>query len=91
MSSYRIWASQIPCDGFKMVVMQTQIRDVRAEDSTGCARSTSGEPSFLSDWKSIAEYVGKGVRTVQRWEVQLGLPLRRTHPGRPKSGVMAVL
>jgi ribulose 1,5-bisphosphate carboxylase large subunit-like protein len=30
------------------------------------------------------------VRTVQRWEVHLGLPVRRTHPGRPKSGVMAV-
>ncbi len=31
---------------------------------------------ILSTWKEIAQYVGKGVRTVQRWE-QLGLPVRR--------------
>src|SRR4051812_24196274 len=31
----------------------------------------------LSSWKEIAQYLGKSVRTVQRWEEQLGLPLRR--------------
>ncbi len=37
------------------------------------------EPSrttFLNGWKEIAMYVGRGVRTVQRWEA-LGLPVRR--------------
>jgi hypothetical protein len=43
---------------------------------------------LLSDWKQIARYLGKGVRTVQRWERDLGLPVRRTHKG-PKSGVVA--
>jgi hypothetical protein len=31
----------------------------------------------LSSWKEIAAYVGKGVRTVQRWERDLGFPVRR--------------
>ncbi len=32
---------------------------------------------LLNSWKEIAEYVGRGVRTVQRWERELGLPVRR--------------
>jgi hypothetical protein len=31
----------------------------------------------LNSWKEIAAYLGKGVRTVQRWEGQMGLPVRR--------------
>lgn len=31
----------------------------------------------FTSWKEIAAYLGKGVRTVQRWEVQLGLPIHR--------------
>lgn len=31
----------------------------------------------LNSWKEIAAYLGKGVRTVQRWETHLGLPVRR--------------
>lgn len=33
--------------------------------------------SVLSGWKEIASYLGKGVRTVQRYENHLGLPVRR--------------
>ena len=29
----------------------------------------------FSSWKEIAAYLGKGVRTVQRWEAVLGLPV----------------
>ena len=36
-----------------------------------------GNPQILSSWKEIAQFLGKGVRTVQRWEVTLGLPVRR--------------
>ena len=32
---------------------------------------------LLTSWKEIAAYFGKGVRTVQRWERELGLPVRR--------------
>lgn len=32
---------------------------------------------ILSSWKEIAQYMGKGVRTVQRWERCAGLPVHR--------------
>ena len=32
---------------------------------------------ILSGWKQIASHLGKGVRTVQRYERELGLPIRR--------------
>ena len=32
---------------------------------------------ILSGWKDIANYLGKGVRTVQRYQRGLGLPVRR--------------
>lgn len=31
---------------------------------------------ILNGWKEVANYMGRGVRTVQRWE-KLGLPLHR--------------
>jgi len=36
--------------------------------------------AVLSSWKEIASYLGKGVRTVQRWERELDLPVRRPKP-----------
>jgi len=33
--------------------------------------------AVLSSWKHIAAYLGRGRRTVQRWEKELGLPVRR--------------
>src|ERR1700749_1389626 len=45
-------------------------------------------PQFLSGWKEIATYLGKGVRTVQRYERQLGLPIRRP-AGKPMGSVIA--
>jgi hypothetical protein len=37
----------------------------------------TSQPELLTSWKEIANYLGKGVRTVQRWELQFGLPVRR--------------
>lgn len=37
----------------------------------------AGASDRLNSWKEIATYLGKGVRTVQRWEAQMGLPVRR--------------
>jgi hypothetical protein len=34
---------------------------------------------LLTSWKEIAQYAGKSVRTVQRWETNLGFPVRRAH------------
>jgi len=53
--------------------------------------SASGAPEVpagpvqLNGWKEIAAYVGRSVRTVQRWEKDFGLPVRRFGLSRPES------
>jgi hypothetical protein len=47
------------------------------------------EAKALTSWSEIANYLGKGVRTVQRWEQELGLPIRRSS-GAPKHAVLAL-
>jgi hypothetical protein len=44
--------------------------------------------SILNSWKEIANYLGRGVRTVQRWERDLGLPVHRPK-GKDRSAVLA--
>ena len=44
---------------------------------------------LLNSWKEIASYLGRGVRTVQRWETELQLPVRRPHL-RKRTGVTAL-
>lgn len=41
---------------------------------------------LLTSWKEIAIHLGKSVRTVQRWERELGLPVRR--PGQHPTGIV---
>ena len=55
------------------------------------ARRTPAMPeaAVFSSWKEIAVYLAKGVRTVQRWEHEYGLPVRRCANGAKKSGVIA--
>jgi hypothetical protein len=48
----------------------------------------SQQAVLLTSWKEVASYLGKGVRTVQRWEVRLGMPVRR--PNNSKSGIIQV-
>lgn len=45
-------------------------------------------PQILGGWKEIANYLGKGVRTVQRYERELGLPVRRA-AGKSGASVIA--
>jgi hypothetical protein len=42
-------------------------------------------PNILTSWKEIGQYLGKGVRTVQRWEREAGLPVRRQVTPSPHS------
>jgi hypothetical protein len=46
-------------------------------------------PQCLHTWKEIAGYLDCGVRTVQRWEEQLALPVRRAD-GKNRSHVLAI-
>lgn len=43
---------------------------------------------ILNSWKEIASYLGRGVRTTQRYEQKLGLPVHRP-AGRERSAVVA--
>jgi len=43
------------------------------------------EDRKLDSWKEIADYFQRGVRTVQRWERDLGLPVHRISGSRSKS------
>jgi hypothetical protein len=47
-------------------------------------------PVVLTCWKDIAQYMGKGVRTVQRWEREFALPIRRPNGATGKSTIMAL-
>lgn len=47
---------------------------------------SSQRAAVLGSWKEIAAYLGKGVRTVQRWERQFGLPVRR--PNGRREGIV---
>jgi hypothetical protein len=50
-------------------------------------REVPAEHEFFSGWKEIADYLRKGVRTVQRYERELQLPIHR--PAR-KSGASVI-
>ena len=48
----------------------------------------NNQNEILSGWKEIARYLDRGVRTVQRYEHELGLPTRRIS-GHRRGSVMA--
>ena len=45
--------------------------------SDGPPPKDGSERRRLDSWKEIAAYLGRGIRTVQRWEREEGLPVRR--------------
>ena len=49
----------------------------------------AAEIHILTGWKEISRYLDRGIRTVQRWEVELGLPIRRPAGG-SRSSVLAI-
>jgi CheY-like chemotaxis protein len=51
--------------------------------------SHGGNSSVLNSWKEIARYLGRGVRTVQRWELDCSLPVHRPK-GRARSATLAL-
>jgi hypothetical protein len=52
-------------------------------------RAEMARSEILTSWKDIARHLGKSVRTVQRWESELGLPVRRPQGVNHKSSVVA--
>jgi tetratricopeptide (TPR) repeat protein len=47
-----------------------------------------GKGTRLNSWKEVATYLGKGERTVKRWEIERGLPAYRI-PGGGRASVYA--
>lgn len=60
----------------------------RPESPSARRDSTIPERRILNSWKEIAAHLGRGVRTVQRWEAQLELPVHRP-AGKEHSAVIA--
>jgi tetratricopeptide (TPR) repeat protein len=48
-----------------------------AREEQTVVTSTGIHPTKLNSWKEIANYLQREVRTVQRWEKEVGLPVRR--------------
>jgi hypothetical protein len=46
------------------------------------------DPDLLDGWKAVADYLGKSVRTAQRWRNELGLPVHKPS-GREGENVFA--
>jgi len=59
---------------------------IKPESDGGAVPSSDHEAKLLGSWKEIAAYLGKGVRTVQRWEHEFGLPVSR-----PKKALKGVV
>ena len=60
-----------------IVVIPTERNGILQMSETNSVPAAPGKKRFLNTWKEIATYMGRGVRTVQRWERELGLPVRR--------------
>ncbi len=58
-------------------------------EATSVADSPQRNSEILNSWKEIAVYLKRGVRTVQRWELDLGLPVHRPR-GKQRSAVVAI-
>jgi hypothetical protein len=58
-------------------------------DSLTVSGKNAGNREVFSGWKDIANYLGKGVRTVQRYERTLRLPIRRP-AGKYSGSVLAI-
>jgi hypothetical protein len=72
---------QFPSSITKNIASETAHADV-SEQRHQFLESTGKNTQVLGGWKDIANYMHRGVRTVQRWE-RLGLPVRRlTNHGR---------
>lgn len=63
-----------PCAGQTTARALVRLRDGRNSNNSRAS-------GLLSSWKNIAAYLDRGVRTVQRWETTLGLPVHRMSAG----------
>lgn len=74
------------------VTTMNETRSSRKEaPSAGITPSGMRESAtMMTSWKDIAQYFGRSVRTVQRWECEFGLPIRRRRDGLIKGSIVAI-
>ncbi len=74
-------------------LLETRLSETQLSKTNGATPALVSSPrekeKVLNSWKEIAAYLGRGVRTVQRWERELGLPVRRPR-GKSRSAVIAL-
>ncbi len=70
-------ASAIPRHRAPGVMWRGRRRAILRSPRPSMTASFAPEPGRLNGWKEIALHLGKGTRTVQRWEKLYGLPVHR--------------
>jgi hypothetical protein len=91
--SNRIWkigsSSQVSCPDSRQCKKRIKILPISSfRGPKAMTRKQPGSSKVVTGWKNIAAYLDKGVRTVQRYERELGLPIRRP-AGKPRAAVIA--
>jgi hypothetical protein len=68
----------------------TEVRnsDAKLGTITNSATSTGPDRRVLHSWKEISSYMGRGIRTIQRYEALFQLPVHRP-AGKGRSAVLA--
>ena len=65
-----------------MLQEHEEIHPVTRDGASPVAPHSTTPGERLDSWKEIAAFLGRGVRTVQRWEEVEGLPVHRHVHGR---------
>ena len=65
------------------------LQDIHGEHSAQNGSGNINGSKVLKSWKEIARHLGCSVRTVQRWEGDFNLPVRRPH-GKGRGSVIVV-
>lgn len=71
-----------------IIIVSEDGKELSRPASAKDGKDGAASQRILNGWKEIAVYLGRGVRTVQRWEPQAGLPVHRPH-ARNRSAVVA--
>jgi hypothetical protein len=60
-----------------VIASSSELEEVQAREMVSTAANRAYSKAFLDSWKEIAVFLKRGVRTVQRWEKDEGLPVHR--------------
>jgi hypothetical protein len=72
-----------------LVIIPAKRNQMQISEANSASAGALESTRVLNSWKEIANHMGRGVRTVQRWERELGLPVRRPR-GKSRSAVIAL-